>query len=722
MKSVLSRLLKQQVKKTAISAAQNDSNSQKKLLIMIITAASSFLLILITLIVVIFGPIMMSKQYIDDITNEVSTFFEKIGNTKLTLKGWCSETDGSCEKQAEQSYYEELNDTYQKYQNKGTKIDVELITATIFYQYNTIGYLYDTDEEGINQNFVKYYCKANKPGWKGEKNCEEYVKDNYEEIYKDNFDKYVKIVSNYNNLSKNNCNNNEKQIYELSQITQIPIETLKEGTAQELCEFYLWNYADLSEVKYDENSMEILYREGMNDIEKLASNMVSGNRLDYTKYRNYLINTYIPKRFKDMYQYKSDKDKEIEKIADEIMMFKSLEEGPVLANQTYGSCKYNMSQNTVDTSNLNVVLLTCDGSRELERVDFETYIKGVVYGEVGNTWPAEVLKAQAVATRSYTLTRNETLCPGRPNDCEYGYNPKKNEIRMRNCEADQVYCDYKKGCQRYSYNGYNSLISGTQNPSLKIYKEALSEPNIEIFENTLNEVQGKVLINENNATYAASYIDVDQNAWNSMYNANNSIDYNEILIKHYWNKTKSNLTIASNCTSYGNMGEFSEWKQFDPRWKDVNIGYDTLHRSGCLVTSISIQFARTGTVNLPEFNPGIFANELTKRGGFSAGGGLLWDPLIVTINQLSNGKFQAVNLDYSLQGTKQNKINTLKQFLDSGNLLVLGVKYEGHWVAVDRIENDKVYIFDPGDSYVNEISQKYDWGGVTKAQIYKATP
>ena len=460
----------------------------------------------------------------------------------------------------------------------------------------------------------------------------------------------------------------------------------------------------------------------LSDIKKLASNMVSGRSIDYTKYRKYLVETYIPKRFSHLYEGKENKQAEIEKIADEIMMFKSLEEKPLLANTAYGTCKYNVSGNQIDTSNLEVVLLTCDGSRELERVDFETYIKGVVYGEIDAVWPDEVLKAQAIAIRSFTLTRNETMCPGRPNDCNYGYNPKKNEIRMRNCEGDQVYCDYKQGCQKYDYNGYNSLVSGTKNPSMPVYKEALPEDSAKKFEEVLNTVTGQTLMKEDNTIYASAYIDNDQNKWNQMYNENNSLDYNDILIKHYWNKTNSNLTISSNCTNYGVTGEFTEWKQFDPRWANVNIGNNTMHSVGCLVTSISMQFARSGTVILPEFDPGIFANELTKRGSFSPGGALAWDPLRRTINELSNGKFQDVNLDYPLYGTKNEKINTLNDLLNSGNLLVLGVKNEGHWVAIDRIENDKVYIFDPGDSYVTEVTQRYDWGGVTKVQVYKVVP
>ncbi len=39
----------------------------------------------------------------------------------------------------------------------------------------------------------------------------------------------------------------------------------------------------------------------------------------------------------------------------------------------------------------------------INSIDIEDYIKGVLYEEVSNRWPIEALKAQAVASRSYTL-------------------------------------------------------------------------------------------------------------------------------------------------------------------------------------------------------------------------------------------------------------------------------------------------------------------------------
>ncbi|MCW2985534.1 MAG: SpoIID/LytB protein, partial [Conexibacter sp.] len=46
------------------------------------------------------------------------------------------------------------------------------------------------------------------------------------------------------------------------------------------------------------------------------------------------------------------------------------------------------------------------GVQAVDAVDLEDYVRGVVSAESPSTWPAEALKAQAVAARSYALTTN----------------------------------------------------------------------------------------------------------------------------------------------------------------------------------------------------------------------------------------------------------------------------------------------------------------------------
>ena len=45
-------------------------------------------------------------------------------------------------------------------------------------------------------------------------------------------------------------------------------------------------------------------------------------------------------------------------------------------------------------------------------------------------------------------------------NCFVGFNPSTKTIRIRTCEADQVYCDYEKGCTHTSVNGFLETKSG----------------------------------------------------------------------------------------------------------------------------------------------------------------------------------------------------------------------------------------------------------------------
>ena len=115
-------------------------------------------------------------------------------------------------------------------------------------------------------------------------------------------------------------------------------------------------------------------------------------------------------------------------------------------------CTYNLNgvstTGEVKLEGLQVELINCDAKasnyRVLETVDFEKYVLGVALAEVGSGSPDEAIKAQIIAARGFALTRNRGMCPSNPDGCFVGYNTQTNKIRMRACEADQVYWDYEK--------------------------------------------------------------------------------------------------------------------------------------------------------------------------------------------------------------------------------------------------------------------------------------
>lgn len=299
--TALKKIVKINSARKAVGAAANDPGLSQKIKTIIIAAICSLFIPIILIIIIIFGPIMMAQQYIDDAKSEVGLFFEKVGNV-LTLNGWCADSDGSCQKKSEQKYYEELNDVYNDYKDKGVEIDAQLITGTIFYG-NTIG----------------------------------------------------------NDINIEEDDDEDEEIQQLGNLYQSNVDI------------------------------------HLGDVKTLAKNMVSGKRLDFTKYRKYLIDTYIPKRFNNMYN-SENAEKAKEKIADEIMMFASV--------------KVDLAANNGKSYINNLCPEICTQSGQC--YDLETYVAGVVAGESGwfsGTYYTpnykEQWKAQAVAARTYALARSD---------------------------------------------------------------------------------------------------------------------------------------------------------------------------------------------------------------------------------------------------------------------------------------------------------------------------
>lgn len=207
----------------------------------------------------------------------------------------------------------------------------------------------------------------------------------------------------------------------------------------------------------DDDSDELVddYKVHVSDVKKLASNMVSGNSLDYAKYREYLVDTYIPKRFSDLYS--SDVRKE--EIADEIMGYASYSDG--------------------DLANCNVINASCSGitidsGQYAGTYTLEEYVAGVVSHEVGEGWPDEALKAQAIAARTFALnyTNNCTKSIGNSTNVQT-FSPTTNErlINAANETAGMVltydnkvfsteYASWWGNNSGSSCGGYNSCSNG----------------------------------------------------------------------------------------------------------------------------------------------------------------------------------------------------------------------------------------------------------------------
>ena len=224
------------------------------------------------------------------------------------------------------------------------------------------------------------------------------------------------------------------------------------------------------------------------------------------------------------------------------------------SSPTANRCSYttNGTGGQTTVSDAKVELINCDGVkskyRVLETVEFEKYVLGVALAEIGPDAPDEALKAQIVAARTYALSRNKGMCPSDPDRCFNGYNKSTNTIRMRACEADQVYWDYEKDIYQ-QYRGSISLYSPEVN-SGKVWKHALSDSQKQRVESLANEVKGEVLQDSNGNPPKISYNNTAQNSMKKQANAGKS--YKEILQNQFGISPTSNGVCQTGTIDYGN--------------------------------------------------------------------------------------------------------------------------------------------------------------------------
>lgn len=166
------------------------------------------------------------------------------------------------------------------------------------------------------------------------------------------------------------------------------------------------------------------------------------------------------------------------------------------------------------------------------------------------------------------------------------------------------------------------------------------------------------------------------------------------------------------CNELGaSTGDWANWKQYDPAWKNVPLGPSTVGAIGCAMTSVSIQIARSGvsTTLGADFNPGTFALALRGVGGFDKKGNINW-------SSVSN-----IAPSFQWTGTRAQGYtspSTIDSLIKQGYYVILNVKNGRHWVAVDRVEGNKIFMFDPG-SGGTEVGQTYGLNSIVGYTTYR---
>lgn len=396
-----------------------------------------------------------------------------------------------------------------------------------------------------------------------------------------------------------------------------------------------------------------------------------------------------------------------------------------------GSCTYDIKgatngQSVVkfnqQISNLKVRLMHssfCDGKDNVpiegeSLIDFETYILGVVYGEISGGQNEAHAKTQAVAARSFILDR-AIRGVNKSNGVTLKNENGQWVLQVRNCVADQVFCNPDQGCSKKgaASDQYQDVFSGVNNKVT--YKGAM--PDNAKARQWVSETAGQVLVNKNGYIVGTNYASSKQTEWR---NLSNSLDYKQILLQSYG----SNKDIyTANCTGGStSTGDYASWKQYGASYSSIHLGNSsaTIQSAGCLATSVAILIAKSGvaTTVSGDFNPGSFVQKLNSTGGFDKRGNFNWGRVSTAApNFVYQGNQNIANQ------SKSAKLNSIQSLLNSGYYVVAEVKGGGgngqHWIAIDSVSSNTIYMFDPGSTATN-LWQEYNWKNTSRLGYFKA--
>lgn len=466
-------------------------------------------------------------------------------------------------------------------------------------------------------------------------------------------------------------------------------------------------------------------------IEEIADAMLDENgSFSEDTFKENLINNVLLSYFPDSTE--TDRTKMAKEIIEYGVRFRSYLGDNTSSSESIasGTCSYdiksvspskgvNKSLN-IKVSDLHVRLLECGGNTPIageELIPFEDYILGVAFGEIGNGYPEEAIKAQLVAARSYALVR-----PSAMNNAVGLKLEQENDkwiLQLRNCVNDQAYCNPNLGCSSASYScGDASTIHSGHNFATKCLGGQILAPEDKM-RSIAASVQGEVIVNAQDSIINAPYVSTDQNELRTL--AEQGLNYKQILLQKYNNGKRDMGATAikkMNCSASVSTGAFASWKQSATPWAKIKLGNSnaTISHAGCLATSIAILIAKSGVATTVdgEFNPGSFVKKVGQYGAFGPQG----DFTNYTLVSHAAPNFRYVN-SVDLVGNAAQKAATIKSILDQGYYPMAKVNYGGHWVAIDSVSGTTVNMMDPGSQSTNLWSE-YSVAGTVRIVYFQA--
>jgi len=178
----------------------------------------------------------------------------------------------------------------------------------------------------------------------------------------------------------------------------------------------------------------------------------------------------------------------------------------------------------------------------------------------------------------------------------------------------------------------------------------------------------------------------------------------------------SALLVMTMVLSASAAESYKTWTQSDPRWASKTLGScsDTMSEIGCAVTSVAILAVHSQSANESSFNPGILCDYLSNNGGFDNYGNLYWGAVSGLVPSFTFQK--RANITSS---TQAGIASELAGYINEGYYIILSVQYDGHWIAIDTVSGNEVYMIDPAQNRTNNLFDYYDTDGMLQVRLYK---
>lgn len=139
-------------------------------------------------------------------------------------------------------------------------------------------------------------------------------------------------------------------------------------------------------------------------------------------------------------------------------------------------------------------------------------------------------------------------------------------------------------------------------------------------------------------------------------------------------------------------GDETNWRQYGASWSDITLGSGgkTIKQAGCTATSMAYLIKKSGTsLKKNSFDPGVFVKNTSFTSSCLEWG--TWSKVAPNFKVDKTADISSYN-DASVASVIENELNTAS---GSNNQTFVIIEMTGHWVAVDHVENDTVYVMDP---------------------------